>query len=117
MNGELPDINVTELLMKISNNVAVIMSDLDNMKNNIKHDNEDFEGKINKIKVEIDCLDKSMQEKLKKNAKDIYDLQSGEDKKDATKYRKIVAYLSFAILGICVAKLPDFIVFLISSMK
>ena len=116
MNGDLPDINVTELLMKISNNVAVIMGDLDNMKNNIKRNNEDFEGKINRVKVEIDCLDKSMQEKLNKNTKDISDLKYSEDKKDASKYRKIIAYLSFAILGICIAKLPDFIVFLIASV-
>lgn len=116
MSNELPDINVTELLMKISNNVAVIMSDLENMKNNIKHDNEDFEGKINRVKLEIDCLDKKMQASLQKNTDDITELKTNDDKKDANKYRKIVAYLAFSILGIVIAELPDLIVFLVSSV-
>lgn len=113
------DINVMELLLKISENVSAIKTDMANFKETYKSEKDSLTSMINDVRsdakmdlastkstfqMEIDAI-KKVQERQEK---DIQSLQGTDDKKDAKKWRVVTAFILTAIGGFLVAHLPAF---------
>lgn len=120
------DINVMELLLKISENVSAIKTDMANFKETYKNEKDSLTSMINDVRsdakmdlastkstfqMEIDAI-KKVQER---QDKDIQALQNTDDKKDAKRWRVVTAFILTAIGGFLLACLPDFIRFVLSK--
>ena len=114
MEDTTKDINMMELLLKISNDVSSIKTDMANFKEAQKLEKEntareledvrcdckkeitELEEKVDKLNTKIDKLEKRMEE-----------LERADDTKDARKWRTVMIYIMTALGGMFVAKLPD----------
>ena len=114
MEDTAKDINMMELLLKISNDVSSIKTDMANFKEAQKLEKEntareledvrcdckkeitELEEKVDKLNTKIDKLEKRMEE-----------LERADDTKDARKWRTVMIYIMTALGGMFVAKLPD----------
>lgn len=120
------DINVMELLLKISENVSAIKTDMANFKETYKTEKDSLTALINDVRsdakmdlasakstfqMEIDAV-KKIQERQEK---DIQALQGTDDKKDAKRWRVVTAFILTALGGFLVALLPDFIRFVLNN--
>lgn len=120
------DINVMELLLKISENVSAIKTDMANFKETYKNEKDNLTTLINDVRsdakmdlasakstfqMEIDAI-KKVQERQEK---DIQSLQGTDDKKDAKKWRVVTAFILTAIGGFLVAHLPAFFRFVLNN--
>lgn len=120
------DINVMELLLKISENVSAIKTDMANFKETYKSEKDNLTTLINDVRsdakmdlasakstfqMEIDAI-KKVQERQEK---DIQSLQGTDDKKDAKKWRVVTAFILTAIGGFLVAHLPAFFRFVLNN--
>lgn len=120
------DINVMELLLKISENVSAIKTDMANFKETYKSEKDSLTTLINDVRsdakmdlasakstfqMEIDAI-KKVQERQEK---DIQSLQGTDDKKDAKKWRVVTAFILTAIGGFLVAHLPAFFRFVLNN--
>lgn len=120
------DINVMELLLKISENVSAIKTDMANFKETYKSEKDNLTSLINDVRsdakmdlasakstfqMEIDAI-KKVQERQEK---DIQSLQGTDDKKDAKKWRVVTAFILTAIGGFLVAHLPAFFRFVLNN--
>ena len=112
--GAQDDINMMELLLKISNDVSSIKTDITNFKEaqrlekentareledvrcDCKKEITELEEKVDKLNAKIDKLEKRMEE-----------LERADDTKDARKWRTVTIYIMTALGGMLVAKLPD----------
>lgn len=108
------DINMMELLLKISNDVSSIKTDMANFKEaqrlekentvreledvrcDCKKEITELEEKVDKLNTKIDKLEKRVEE-----------LERADDTKDAKKWRAVMIYIMTALGGMFVAKLPD----------
>ena len=124
--GAQDDINVMELLLKISENVSAIKTDMANFKETYKNEKDNLTTLINDVRsdakmdlasakstfqMEIDAI-KKVQERQEK---DIQSLQGTDDKKDAKKWRIVTAFILTAVGGFLIARLPDFIRFVLNN--
>lgn len=93
---------VMKILMEIKEDVASIKTDVKNLKDNSAKDSTLVNDRLDKLEA-----------KVHKNTIDIDNLSNqvntSEDKKDAKRYRAIIAYMLTAIGGVFIAKLPDMI--------
>lgn len=120
------DINVMELLLKISENVSAIKTDMANFKETYKNEKDNLTTLINDVRsdakmdlasakstfqMEIDAI-KKVQERQEK---DIQSLQGTDDKKDAKKWRVVTAFILTAIGGFLVAHIPAFFRFVLNN--
>lgn len=120
------DINVMELLLKISENVSAIKTDMANFKETYKSEKDNLTTLINDVRsdakmdlasakstfqMEIDAI-KKVQERQEK---DIQSLQGTDDKKDAKKWRVVTAFILTAIGGFLIAHLPAFFRFVLNN--
>lgn len=107
------EINVMELLIKISNDVSSIKTDMENLKKNQAKDNAD---------VRVDCqrdiedLEKRMNTKINNIQSvqntlvgDVDTLKHTEEVKDAKRWRTVMAFVGTALGGTLIAKLPDIV--------
>ena len=100
MGNELQkEINTTELLMKISNDVAVVKNELTNMKVNIHEDMEAMNCRVKKLEDKVSVLEHS------------------DEVKYATRYKRIIAYVLTGVGGMFIAKLPDVVCLIIKSVR
>ena len=105
MGGEAKDnINLTELLIKISSDVSAIKSDMQNFKDSYKSEKENLLAEIDDVRKdhekEIKALKESFEEKIKQQDAQIKQLtiytealRTEKDKTDAKKYRNIIAFI------------------------
>lgn len=125
MGGENKDnINLTELLLKISENVSAIKTDMQNFKDSYKNEKENLLAKIDDVRIdfekEIKTLKESFDEKIKQQDAQIKllttyteALRTQKDKEDAKKWRTVIAFIGAGIGGMILSRLPDIIMFLI----
>lgn len=124
MSNQIDNINMIEVLMEIKENVSSIMTDIANFKefqkaekksimkevsdveSHYKKDIQDLENKINHKIASIENNQERLQE-------DILQLKHQEDKIDAKKWRTVVAFVGTALGGMLLARIPDFILFLV----
>lgn len=127
MGGENKDnINLTELLIKISSDVSAIKSDMQNFKDSYKSEKENLLAEIDDVRKdyekEMKAVKEAFEEKIKQQDAQIKQLtiytealRMEKDKTDAKKYRSIIAFILVGVGGMLLALIPSFIMFMIKS--
>jgi len=110
------DINLTEVLMQISSDVAVIKNDFANMKSSQKEKEEAREAELRELKNDVGNRFKNMQTAVDSLKDDIDILKGKKDTEDAKKWRKVTSYMLTAVLSIVAVKIPDIIKLIISAL-
>ena len=110
------DINLTEVLMQISSDVAVIKNDFANMKTSQKEKEEAREAELRELKNDVGNRFKNMQTAVDSLKDDIDILKGKKDTEDAKKWRKVTSYMITAVLSIVAVKIPDIIKLIISAL-
>jgi hypothetical protein len=111
------DINLTELLLKISSDVSAIKTDMQNFKDSYKSEKENLLAKIDDVRKDFDKEIKTMkeafEEKLKQQDAQIKllttyteALRTQKDKEDAKKWRTTIAFILTGIGGLLVGSIP-----------
>lgn len=107
------EINVMELLIKISNDVSSIKTDMENLKKNQAKDNADVRADCQR---DIEDLEKRMNTKINNLQSvqnilvgDVDTLKHAEESKDAKRWRTVIAFVGTALGGMLIAKLPDIV--------
>ena len=124
MSDEIKEINVIELLLKISNDVSSIKTDMINFKETQKSDKESISKEIADIRSDYERDIKDLNNKVMNKLQtlqsvqntlvgDVDTLKHAEEKKEAKRYRTVIAFVITALGGMVLAKLPDFIIYLI----
>lgn len=126
MGSAQDDINVMELLLKISENVSAIKTDMANFKETYKSEKDSLTTLINDVRsdargdlaqaksnlqLEIDAVKKVQEE----HTKEIDALKNADNVKDAKKWRIVIAFILTAIGGFLMSYVFDFIKFVLSK--
>jgi hypothetical protein len=118
MGSENKDnINLTELLLKISSDVSAIKTDMQNFKDSYKSEKENLLAKIDDVRKDFDKEIKTMkeafEEKLKQQDAQIKllttyteALRTQKDKEDAKKWRTTIAFILTGIGGLLIGSVP-----------
>lgn len=111
------DINLTELLLKISSDVSAIKTDMQNFKDSYKNEKENLLAKIDDVREDFDKEIKTMKEafdeKLKQQDAQIKllttyteALRTQKDKEDAKKWRTTIAFILTGVGGLIIGSIP-----------
>lgn len=111
------DINLTELLLKISSDVSAIKTDMQNFKDSYKNEKENLLAKIDDMRKDFDkeikAMKESFDEKIKQQDAQIKllttyteALRTEKDKTDAKKYRSIIAFILTGVGGLLIGSIP-----------
>lgn len=124
------DINVLELLIQISNDVSAIKTDLTNLKDSQTKDRADIDKclldtrensykEVKAVKEAVNHRMNQLEEKVSTLEKEVDVLKHAEEKKDANKWKVVTAFILTAVGGMILAKIPDFISYLmvLSTVK
>lgn len=114
------EFNMMELLLKISNDVSSIKTDMTNFKEAQKLEKENTTKEIADVRAdckhEIEELDTRLSERINSLQSvqnslvgDVDTLKHEDEKKDAKKWRTIIAFISTALGGMLLGKLPEII--------
>jgi hypothetical protein len=118
MGSENKDnINLTELLLKISSDVSAIKTDMQNFKDSYKSEKENLLAKIDDVRKDFDKEIKTMkeafEEKLKQQDAQIKllttyteALRTQKDKEDAKKWRTTIAFILTGVGGLLIGSIP-----------
>jgi DNA anti-recombination protein RmuC len=118
MGSENKDnVNLTELLLKISSDVSAIKTDMQNFKDSYKNEKENLLAKIDDVRKDFDKEIKTMkeafEEKLKQQDAQIKllttyteALRTQKDKEDAKKWRTTIAFILTGIGGLLIGSIP-----------
>ena len=118
MGSENKDnINLTELLLKISSDVSAIKTDMQNFKDSYKSEKENLLAKIEDVREDFDKEIKTMkeafEEKLKQQDAQIKllttyteALRTQKDKEDAKKWRTTIAFILTGVGGLVIGSIP-----------
>ena len=118
MGSENKDnINLTELLLKISSDVSAIKTDMQNFKDSYKSEKENLLAKIDDVREDFDKEIKTMkeafEEKLKQQDAQIKllttyteALRTQKDKEDAKKWRTTIAFILTGVGGLLIGSIP-----------
>lgn len=118
MGSENKDnINLTELLLKISSDVSAIKTDMQNFKDSYKSEKENLLAKIDDVREdfekELKALKESFDEKIKQQDAQIKllttyteALRTQKDKEDAKKWRTTIAFILTGVGGLIIGSIP-----------
>lgn len=124
MSEQTEKINIIELLMGIKEDVSSIKTDMFNFKEAQRTEKEvimkaitdvrsDYERELKELEVRLTTKVNGLQTVQNSLVGDVDSLKKADDKKDAEKYRKILAFMSAGLGGMALAKLPDVITYFI----
>lgn len=124
MVEQIDKINIIELLMVIKEDVSSIKTDMINFKEAQRIEKDTIMKEISAVRADYkrDLTDMEARFTTKINGiqsiqnslcGEVDTLKYAEDKKDAKRYRRIIAFIATALGGMILAKLPDFIAFCI----
>ena len=124
MSDQTEKINIIELLMGIKEDVSSIKTDMANFKESQRTEKEAIMKEISEVRIDYkrDLSDlenhvmgriTSMQSIQATLVGDVDTLKHADEKKDAKKWRTVIAFVGTAVGGMLVAKIPDFITFMI----
>ena len=124
MVEQIDKINIIELLMVIKEDVSSIKTDMVNFKEAQRTEKDTIMKEISAVRADYkrDLTDMEARFTTKINGiqsvqnslcGEVDTLKHAEDKKDAKRYRRIIAFIATALGGMILAKLPDFIAFCI----
>lgn len=125
MSDAVSEINVMELLLKISNDVSSIKTDMQNFKDSQRAEKENTAKEIADVRSDcernIEDLENRVMSKINTIQSvqnnlvgDVDTLKHADEHKDATKWRTVMAFVGTALGGMLLAKLPDIIKLFIS---
>lgn len=120
MSGETKDnINLSELLLKISTDVAEIKSDMSNFKESYKTEKENLLSKIDDVRTDLEKELARQDAQIKQLNVYIEAIRTAKDKEDAKKWRTVIAFILTALGGMILSRVPDFLLFLthVSTMS
>lgn len=120
------DINLTELLLKISSDVSAIKTDMQNFKDSYKSEKENLLAKIDDVREDFEkdlkTLRETFEEKIKQQDAQIKlltayteALRTQKDKEDAKKWRTVMAFILAGLGGMLLSRVPDIIMFLMKA--
>lgn len=120
------EINMMELLIKISNDVSSIKTDMTNFKEAQKLEKENTAKEIadvrNDYKRDLEDLESKVMSKIQNMQTvqnnlvgDVDTLKHAEEKKDAKRWKTTMAFIGTAFGGLLLGKLPDIIGNLITA--
>ena len=123
MSEQNEKINIIELLMGIKEDVSSIKTDMANFKEAQRTERDVIMKEISDVRTDYqrDLADLESRVMTKVNGLqsvqnnlvgDVDNLKTAEDKKLAKRYRTMVAFVLTALGGMALAKLPDFVVFI-----
>lgn len=126
MPGQAEQINIVELLMKIKEDVSSIKTDMANFKEVQRTEKETIMKAIADVRADykrdISTLENcvmsritSMQSIQKTLSTDMESLKDADMREDAKKWHKVIAFIVTAIGGVVLAKLPEFINYIIGG--
>lgn len=118
------DINVIELLMGIKSDVSSIKTDIANFKESQKSERDTILKEIADVRVDTQRDISDLENRLMARINTMQSVQStlvgevdtlkhAEDKKDAKKWKTLVAFILTGVGGLLLGLLPDFITFLL----
>lgn len=125
MGSENKDnINLTELLLKISSDVSAIKTDMQNFKDSYKNEKENLLAKIDDVRKdyekEVKTIREAFDERIRQQDAQIKllttyteALRTQKDKEDAKKWRTVIAFILAGLGGMLLSRVPDIIMFLI----
>lgn len=124
MSDQTEKINIIELLMGIKEDVSSIKTDMTNFKESQRAEKETIMKEISDVRIDYkrDLSDlenrvmgriTNMQSVQATLVGDVDTLKHADEKKDAKKWQTVIAFIGTAVGGMLVAKIPDFITFLI----
>lgn len=114
------EINITELLLQISSDVSAIKTDMANFKEAQKIEKETFAKEITDVEAncerKIDDLENRIMSKFNTMQSvqntlvgEVDTLKHAEDKKDAQRWKTIMAFVGTAVGSMVLVKLPEII--------
>ena len=118
MGSENKDnINLTELLIKISSDVSAIKSDMQNFKDSYKSEKENLLAEIDDVRKdyekEMKAVKDTFEEKIKQQEAQIKQLtvytealRTQRDKEDAKKWRTVIAFILTGVGGLLIGSIP-----------
>jgi nitrate/nitrite-specific signal transduction histidine kinase len=135
MPDQTKEINIIELLMTIKEDVSSIKTDMANFKEAQRIERENTLKEIDEVEKKIVELDSNYRSKLSELETrvttkitgqqsvlnnlvgEVDTLRHAEEKKDAKKWKTIVAFACTSIGSMLLVKLPDFIAFCLNVYK
>ena len=106
------ELNLTELLLQIREDVAVIKTDMANFKDSYKNEKVSLLSKIDDVRKDYEKDVKDLKDKVDRLETEVRDLKTAEDKRDAKHWRTTVAFILTGLGGILLSRIPDFILYL-----
>lgn len=124
MSDQNEKINIIELLMGIKEDVSAIKTDMVNFKEAQRTEKETIMKEISDVRIDYKRDLSSLESRVMGRINNIQSVQAtlvgdvdtfkhADEKKDAKRYRTVIAFIATALGGMALAKLPDFIAFLI----
>ena len=109
MGGETKEINLntSELLLKISTDVAEIKSDMSNFKESYKTEKENLISKIADVRSDFEKDIARHDAELKQLNVYIEAVRTAKDKEDAKKWRTVIAFILTGLGGMLLSRIPD----------
>lgn len=116
MGGEAKEnLNMAELLLKISTDVAEIKTDMANFKDSYKSEKENLLSKIEDLRSDCEKELARQDTQIKQLNVYIEAVRTAKDKEDAKKWRTVIAFVLTGLGGILLARVPDFLLFLVKT--
>lgn len=120
MPNEVKEINVIELLLKISNDVSSIKTDMTNFKESQKLEKENMSKEIADVRTDYKRDFKDLENRVISKIQtlqtvqnnlvgDVDTLKHADEKKDAKRWQTTLAFIGTALSGLFIGKLPDII--------
>ncbi len=120
MSEPIKEINIMELLLKISNDVSSIKTDMTNFKEAQKLEKENTSKEIADVRTDykrdLEDLESRVMGKIQtlqtvqnNLVGDVDTLKHADEKKDAKRWKTTLAFIGTAVGGLLVGKLPDII--------
>ena len=120
MSEPIKEINIMELLLKISNDVSSIKTDMTNFKEAQKLEKESMSKEIADVRTDykrdLEDLESRVTGKIQtlqtvqnNLVGDVDTLKHADEKKDAKRWKTTLAFIGTAVGGLLVGKLPDII--------
>ena len=120
MSVEAKEINILELLLKISNEVSSIKTDMTNFKEAQRLEKENTTKEMEDLRTDYKRDIKELNDKLMSKLQtlqsvqnnlvgDVDTLKHADEKKDAKRWKTTLAFIGTALSGLFIGKLPDII--------
>ena len=120
MSVEAKEINMLELLLKISNDVSSIKTDMTNFKEAQRLEKENTTKEMEDLRTDYKRDIKELNDRLMNKLQTLHSVQNNlvgdvdtlkhaDEKKDAKRWKTTLAFIGTALSGLFIGKLPDII--------